>query len=73
MDLSAEVLASIINTAGRWSLNMATSAHPNEKPRAKEALQPGEITRDLETHFNWAFRYLEKYTQDYFSKKPPIG
>ena len=52
MDLSPEVLASIINTAGKWSLSMATSAHPTEKPRAKEALQPGEITRDLEAHFN---------------------
>ena len=65
MDLSPEVLASIISTAGKWSLNMATSAHPTEKPRAKEALQPSEITRDLETHFNWAFSYLEKYMQDY--------
>jgi hypothetical protein len=68
MDLSPEVLASIINTAGKWSLSMATSAHPTEKPRAKEALQPSEITRDLETHFNWAFSYLEKYMQDYPSR-----
>jgi hypothetical protein len=68
MDLQPEVLASIIKVAGKWSLSIATNPHPTEKPRAKEALQPGEITRDLETHFNWAFSYLEKYMQDYTSK-----
>jgi hypothetical protein len=68
MDLSPEVLASIIGTAGKWSLSMATTPHPAEKPRAKEAPQPGEITRDLEAHFNWAFTYLEKYMQDYSSR-----
>ena len=67
-NLSSEVLASIVATAGKWSLNMATAAHPAEKPRAKEALQPNEITRDLENHFNWAFSYLEKYMQDYYSR-----
>ena len=36
MDLSSEVLASIVATAGKWSLNMATAAHPAEKPRAKK-------------------------------------
>jgi hypothetical protein len=68
MDLSPEVLASIVSTAGKWSLNIAASAHPAEKPRPIEALQSGEITRDLETHFNWAFSYLEKYMQDYYSR-----
>jgi len=28
MDLSPEVLASIVSTAGKWSLNIAASAHP---------------------------------------------
>ena len=43
MELSPEVLASIINTAGKWSLSMATSAHPTEKPRAKEVLQQAKL------------------------------
>ena len=65
MDLSPEVLASIINVAGKWSLSMASTPHSIENPRAKANLQPAEITRDLETHFNWAFSYLEKYLRNY--------
>jgi hypothetical protein len=68
MDLQPEVLASIIKVAGKWSLNMATTPHPTEKPSVKATPQPGEITRDLENHFNWAFSYLEKYLQEYLSR-----
>ena len=68
MDLQPEVLASVIEVAGKWSLNMATTPHPIEKPSAKATPQPDEITRDLENHFNWAFSYLEKYVQEYLSR-----
>ena len=38
MDLSPEVLASIVNVAGKWSLSMATTPHPTENPTAKTNL-----------------------------------
>jgi hypothetical protein len=68
MDLSPEALAAIINVAGKWSSKMATTPHPTENPRAKATSQPSEISRDLETHFNWAFSYLEKYVREYGAK-----
>ena len=68
MDLQPEIIASIIEVAGKWSLSMATTPHPIENPSVKATPHPGEVTKDLETHFNWAFSYLEKYMQEYTSK-----
>jgi predicted RNA-binding protein with RPS1 domain len=65
MDLSPEVLASIVSVDGKWSLSIATTPHSREHPHAKANLQLGEITRDLETHFNWAFSCLQKYLRNY--------
>jgi len=67
MDLSHEVLASIIKVAGDWSLKMTATQHPSENPVADKIPKSEEISRELETHFNWAFSYLEKYIHEYTS------
>jgi|PlaIllAssembly_1097288.scaffolds.fasta_scaffold439652_1 hypothetical protein len=68
MDLSPEVLASIINIAGTWSLKIADTRHPSENPLGDRFPQSSEISRELVNHFNWAFSYLEGYMQEYASK-----
>jgi hypothetical protein len=61
MRLSPEVLASIIKVAGDWALGMASMPNNDNPP------QPSQMSGELESDFEWAFKYLSSYIMDYVS------
>jgi hypothetical protein len=61
MELSSEILASIVNISGKWAVSLAST------PTKGHIIEPSGMSDELKRNYQWAFGFLEAQMREYLS------
>ena len=64
MVISREIRAAIIKVAGDWAVALASVPKFDPDTDKYERLQPGEMSDELENHFDYAYKFLTEYLRE---------